>query len=55
MTISNRVMNDESGGTARGVTGTPTVFLNGREVPYETAINYNSLRAVIESELAGKK
>jgi protein-disulfide isomerase len=55
MTISNRVMNDENGGTARGVTGTPTVFLNGREVPYETAINYNSLRAVIESELAGKK
>jgi protein-disulfide isomerase len=48
-------MNDEAGGSARGVTGTPTVFLNGREVPYEIAINYDRLRSVIESELAGKK
>lgn len=54
-TVSNRVMNDEKGGAARGVTGTPTVFLNGREIPYETAIDYNRLRAVIESELAAKK
>jgi protein-disulfide isomerase len=54
-TVSNRVMADETGGTARGVTGTPTVFMNGREVPYETAIDYNKLRAVIESELASKK
>lgn len=53
--VNSRVRNDESGGTARGVTGTPTVFLNGREVPYETAIDYNKLRAVIESELAGRK
>jgi protein-disulfide isomerase len=48
-------MNAERGGAARGVTGTPTVFLNGREVPFETATNYDKLRAVIESELAGKK
>ena len=54
-TVSNRVMTDENEGTARGVTGTPTVFLNGREVPYETAIDYNKLRAVIETELAAKK
>ena len=53
-TVSNRLMVDENGGAARGVTGTPTVFLNGREVPYETAIDYNSLRAVI-GELAAKK
>jgi protein-disulfide isomerase len=55
MTVANRVLNDEKVGTRRGVTGTPTVFLNGRELPYETAIDYNKLRAVIESELAGKK
>jgi protein-disulfide isomerase len=54
-TVSNRVMTDENEGTARGVTGTPTVFLNGREVPYETAIDYNKLRSVIETELAAKK
>lgn len=53
--VINRVLNDENGGTARGVTGTPTVFLNGREVPYETAIDYNKLRAIIESEIASKK
>lgn len=54
-TVSNRVMVDERGGAARGVTGTPTVFLNGREIPYETAIDYNKLRAAIESELSAKK
>jgi protein-disulfide isomerase len=54
-TVSSRVMNDENGGTARGVSGTPTVFLNGREIPFETTRDYNRLRAVIESELAGKK
>jgi protein-disulfide isomerase len=54
-TVSNRVMNDEQVGTSRGVTGTPSVFLNGREVPFEIAMNYDKLRAVIESELAGKK
>jgi protein-disulfide isomerase len=54
-TVSNRVMNDEKGGAARGVTGTPTVFLNGREVPYEVVINYDRLRAVIQSELAAQK
>ncbi|HEV7905137.1 MAG TPA: thioredoxin domain-containing protein [Pyrinomonadaceae bacterium] len=54
-TVSNRVMTDEQGGTARGVTGTPTVFLNGREVPFAIATSYDKLRAVIESELAVKK
>lgn len=54
-TVSTRVMNDEQGGMARGVTGTPTVFLNGREVPFEIATNYDKLRAVIERELAAKK
>ncbi|HJR08506.1 MAG TPA: thioredoxin domain-containing protein [Pyrinomonadaceae bacterium] len=53
--VSNRVMNDETVGTARGVTGTPTVFLNGREVPYEVITNYDRLRAAIESEIAAKK
>lgn len=53
--VSTRVLNDEQGGAARGVTGTPTVFLNGREVPFEIATNYDKLRAVIESELAAQK
>ncbi|HYP01797.1 MAG TPA: thioredoxin domain-containing protein [Pyrinomonadaceae bacterium] len=53
--VSTRVMNDESAGSARGVTGTPTVFLNGREVPYEVITNYERLRAAIQSEIAAKK
>jgi len=54
-TVSTRVMNDEAAGAARGVTGTPTVFLNGREVPYEVITNYERFRAAIESEIAAKK
>ena len=53
--VSNRVMNDETAGTARGVSGTPTVFLNGREVPYEVIMNYERFRALIQSEVAAKK
>jgi protein-disulfide isomerase len=52
--ISNRVRSDEAQGTARGVTGTPTVFLNGREIPFAVITNYDSLRATIERELAAK-
>lgn len=54
-TVSTRVLNDENGGIARGVSGTPTVFLNGREVPFETIMNYTQLRSVIESQLAATK
>ncbi|HLL72847.1 MAG TPA: thioredoxin domain-containing protein [Pyrinomonadaceae bacterium] len=53
--INNRVMNDETAGTARGVSGTPTVFLNGREVPYEVIINYERFRTLIQSEVAAQK
>lgn len=52
---SNRVLNDENEGAARGVTGTPTVFLNGREIPFQESTNYTTLRAAIERELAAKK
>jgi protein-disulfide isomerase len=53
--VSSRVLNDTNVGSARGVTGTPTVFLNGREVPYEVITNYERFRAAIESEIAAKK
>ncbi|MGI9107105.1 MAG: thioredoxin domain-containing protein [Pyrinomonadaceae bacterium] len=49
---SSRVLSDENEGDARGVKGTPTVFLNGRELPFEETINYDKLRAAIERELA---
>jgi protein-disulfide isomerase len=53
--ITNRVMSDEAQGSARGVTGTPTVFINGRELPFEVITKYESFRAVIERELAAAK
>jgi protein-disulfide isomerase len=52
--VNSRVMNDEQQGTARGVTGTPSVYLNGRSLPFEVLMNYDSLRANIERELAAK-
>ena len=54
MAISNRVRSDEAQGTARGVSATPTVFLNGREIPFAVIMNYDSLRATIERELTTK-
>ncbi|HYG08746.1 MAG TPA: thioredoxin domain-containing protein [Pyrinomonadaceae bacterium] len=53
--IRSRVMEHEKHGAARGVGGTPTVFLNGREIPFEVITNYNSLRATIERELAATR
>lgn len=52
--IRERVMAHENHGTARGVTGTPTVFINGREIPFQVVTNYESFRATIERELATK-
>ncbi|HZG54463.1 MAG TPA: thioredoxin domain-containing protein [Pyrinomonadaceae bacterium] len=52
--VSNRVRSDEAHGTARGVSGTPTVFVNGRELPFEVIMKHDSFRAVIERELAAK-
>ncbi|MDQ1523570.1 MAG: formate-nitrite transporter family protein [Pyrinomonadaceae bacterium] len=52
--VANRVLNDETQAAARGVKGTPSVYLNGREIPFEVITNYDSLRATIERELAAK-
>ncbi|PYS92155.1 MAG: disulfide bond formation protein DsbA [Acidobacteria bacterium] len=49
-----RVAQDADLGSLRGVHGTPTLFLNGREVPFEQMMDYDKLRAVIDAALAGK-
>ncbi len=49
-----RVAQDDYLAQTRGVTGTPTVFLNGREVPFEQLMDYDKLRAAIDVALAGK-
>jgi protein-disulfide isomerase len=49
-----RVAQDRYMGQARGVSGTPTVFLNGREVPFDQLMDFDKLRADIDAALAGK-
>lgn len=55
--VAQRVFMDGKRGHSLGVKGTPTVFLNGREVPFENLIVADKLRTVIQRELeaAGKK
>jgi len=52
--VSMRVAQDQYLGKSRGVSGTPSLFLNGREVPFEQFMNYDTLRALIDGALAGK-
>ncbi|HSD46880.1 MAG TPA: thioredoxin domain-containing protein [Pyrinomonadaceae bacterium] len=49
--VSQRIFLDSRRGQSMGVRGTPTAFLNGREVPFETLIQADKLRAVIQNEI----
>ena len=50
-----RIMADFQRGDALGVTGTPSIFLNGRQLPVESALSEPKLRAEIDAALAAKK
>jgi protein-disulfide isomerase len=50
-TVERRIFLDGKRGHALGVSGTPTVFLNGREVPFE-ALVADKLSVLIDAELA---
>ncbi|MDQ2921436.1 MAG: DsbA family protein [Acidobacteriota bacterium] len=49
--VAQRIFLDGKRGRSMGVTGTPTVFMNGREVPFESLVP-EKLRVVINTELA---
>jgi protein-disulfide isomerase len=53
--VARRIMQDGNRGHSLGVKGTPTVFINGREVSFEN-LPAEKLRVVIQNELrsAGK-
>jgi protein-disulfide isomerase len=51
--VERRIFLDGKRGHALGVQGTPTVFMNGREVPFES-LPLEKLRALINTELAAK-
>jgi protein-disulfide isomerase len=51
--VAQRIFADGKRGHSLGVKGTPTVFMNGREVPFEN-LPAEKLRVVIQNELRGK-
>jgi protein-disulfide isomerase len=48
--VSQRIFMDGKRGHSMGVKGTPTVFLNGREVPFES-LAPEKLRVVLQNEI----
>lgn len=53
-TVEHRIFLDGKRAHTMGVTGTPTVFMNGREVPFES-LAPEKLRVLINTELAGRQ
>ncbi len=49
-----RIVADQRRGNSLGVNGTPTVFMNGRELTTEKMLDPALLRAEIDAALAGK-
>ena len=52
--VAQRILNDGKRGHSMGVKGTPTVFLNGREVPFES-LPADKLRVLINLEVTNHK
>ena len=50
--VERRVFLDGKRAHSLGVQGTPTVIMNGREVPFEVLMQVDRLRVVINNELA---
>jgi len=51
--VQNRIFLDGKRARALGVKGTPTVFMNGREVPF-ASLEPTKLRPLIEAEIASR-
>ena len=52
--VEQRIFEDGKRAHALGVSGTPTVFMNGREVPFE-ALPPEKLRPLIQAELDARR
>ena len=52
--VAQRIFQDGKRGHSLGVKGTPTVFLNGREVPFES-LPAEKLRVLIQMEIDARK
>jgi len=53
--VARRITEDGKRARSLNVGGTPTLFMNGREMPFETIINEEKFRAAIKQELASAK
>jgi protein-disulfide isomerase len=54
-TVTSRVIADAERGGSLGVSGTPTLFLNGRELTADQSLSESKLRAQIDAALAAAK
>jgi protein-disulfide isomerase len=53
--VARRITEDGKRARSLNVGGTPTVFMNGREMPFETIINEHKLRAAIKEVIETAK
>ena len=53
--VAKRITEDGKRARSLNVGGTPTVFMNGRELPFPTIMDENALRKVIQAELDAAK
>jgi protein-disulfide isomerase len=52
--VTSRIIADAERGGSLGVKGTPTIFLNGRELTADQSLSESKLRAQVEAALAAK-
>jgi formate-nitrite transporter family protein len=53
--VARRITEDGKRARSFNVGGTPTLFMNGREMPFDTIINEDKFRAAIKQELESVK
>jgi protein-disulfide isomerase len=53
--VAMRIVSDERRGAALGIHGTPTFFVNGRELSFEQSNTLDKLSAAVDAELAAQK
>jgi protein-disulfide isomerase len=53
--VASRITEDGKRARSFNVSGTPTLFMNGREMPFETIINEDKFRTAIKQELESAK
>ena len=50
--VKDRIDADHDRAASLGVNSTPTAYLNGREIPFETLTSIEKLRQLLRSELS---